>query len=248
MILFAVEEEAAEHRSLAHIYVAIDGEVGNVSILTESEVFELNLTVGAVYFESQVLALRICDSYVVDCYPVCIAVTLYGYLDTTIAACSCLVQGNLGDASQWRCYYAWFCSLVFAGVLGCLHETGYFREFSVGTCWINAHAIECKAEFFLAVEGFHLYHLVGSLTAVDFIPVGEISRVESLLLKSACLNKFDAVEVTVLCYFNLHVALSCFIYSSVVLDVFIFRSSFTDGESSTIVLVAIVHDGNDVSG
>ena len=76
MILLAVQQEAAEHRSLAHIYIAIDGEVGYVSVLTEVEVLELNLTVGAVYLECQILALGICDSYVVDCYPVCIAVTL----------------------------------------------------------------------------------------------------------------------------------------------------------------------------
>ena len=107
------------------------------------------------------------------------------------------MQGNLGDASQWRCYYARFCSLVFAGVLGCLHVTGNLWELGVGTCWINTHAIECKAEVFLAVEGLHLYHFVGSLTAVDFIPVGEIGRVESLLLQGTRLNELDAVEVTV---------------------------------------------------
>ena len=77
MILLAVEQEAAEHRGLAHIYIAIDSEVGYVSVLTESKVLELNLTIGAVYLECQVLALRICDSYIVDCYPVCIAVALY---------------------------------------------------------------------------------------------------------------------------------------------------------------------------
>ena len=248
MILLAVEEEAAEHRSLAHIYVAIDGEVGYVSVLTESKVLELNLTVGAVYIECQVFAFGICDSYIVDYYPVFIAVTLYGYLDTTVAAGSSLVQCNLGDASQCRCYYARFCSLVFASIFGCLHETGNFRELRVCTCWINTHTVECKAEFLLAVEGLHLCHLVGSFFSVNFIPVGEICRVECLLLQGTCLNELDAVEVTVLCYFYLHIALSSFIYSSIVLNVFVSRSCFTDGEGSTILLVAIVHDGNDVSG
>ena len=197
MILLAVEEEAAEHRSLAHIYVAIDGEVGNVCVLTEVEVLELNLAVGAVYFESQILTASCFDTYIVDYHPVFIAVALYRYLDTTLATCSCLVQGNLGDASQWRCYYARFCSLVFAGVLGCLHVTGNLWELRVGTCRVNAHAIECKAEVFLAVEGLHLYHLVGSLGTVDGLPVSEIGRVEGLLLQGTRLNELDTVEVTV---------------------------------------------------
>ena len=248
MILLAVEEEAAEHRSLAHIYVAIDGEVGNVCVLTEVEVLELNLAVGAVYFESQILTASCFDTYIVDYHPVFIAVALYRYLDATLAAGGSLVEGNLGDASQWRCYNVRFCCLVIARVFGCLHETCNLWELRVGTCWINAYTVECKAQVFLAVEGFHLYHFVCSFTVVDFFPVGEVCRVECLLLQGTCLNELDAVEVTVSCYFNLHVALIGFVYGSIVLDVFIFRRSFTDGESSTILLVAIVHDGNDVSG
>ena len=50
----AVEAESAEHWSFAHIYVSVDGEVGNVSVLVEGEVFELDLAVGAVYVECQI--------------------------------------------------------------------------------------------------------------------------------------------------------------------------------------------------
>lgn len=54
LILGAVEAEATEHWGFAHIYVAVDGKVGDVCVLTESEVLQLDLAVGAVYFDSEV--------------------------------------------------------------------------------------------------------------------------------------------------------------------------------------------------
>ena len=216
LIFFSVEAETSEHWSLAHIYIAIDSQVGNVSVLTESKVLKFDLTIGAVYVECQILTTCFCDRYVVDYYPVFIAVTFDRNLDTTFAAGSSLVQCNLGDVSQSRCYYVRFCSLVFASIFGCLHETGNFWELSVGTCWINTYTVECKAEFLLAVEGFHVYHFVCSFTSVDFFPVGEISRVESLFLNSTYLYYLYLIEVTGGCCYYFNIALSYFCRSGFV--------------------------------
>ena len=155
------------------------------------------------------------------------------------------MEGNLGDASQWRCYYARFCSLVFAGVFGSLHETGNFWELSVGTCWVNAHAIECKAEFLLAVEGLHLYHLVGSLGTVDGLPVGEIGRVESLFLDGTYVHYFNLIEVAATSGYYFNIALSYFCRSGFVVCDICCRCNTTN---SIIVIVRITCYSNYIFG
>ena len=109
LILGAVEAEATEHWGFAHIYVAVDGKVGDVCVLTESEVLQLDLAVGAVYFDSEVFTSLYGNALVVKNYPVFIAISLDGNFDTTVASSGCLVKGNLGDACERRGDCAWFC-------------------------------------------------------------------------------------------------------------------------------------------
>ena len=77
LIFFSVEAEASEHRGLAHVYFSIDGKVGNVSILCKCKVLELNLAVGAIYIKRQILSFGSYDALVMNCYPICISISLY---------------------------------------------------------------------------------------------------------------------------------------------------------------------------
>ena len=235
LVSLAVYCETAQHWSLAHIYITIDCEVSNVSVLTESKVLELNLTVGTVYVECQILTTCFYDRYVVDYYPVIIAVALYGYFDTTIAAGSSLVQCYLGDACQWRGYCAWFSCCVLVWILSCNHISSTVRELSLISRRVNTHSVECKGKCLLAVKGFEIYLYICSFCVVYFLPVGEVGSVECLLLNGTNLNHLYIIKVATTSCHNLNIALSHFCCSSFVVSCVFCCSYTTDG----IVVVAM---------